>query len=370
MPPRISVAMATYNGETYLGEQLESLRAQATPPHELVVCDDRSQDATVSIVAAFARRAPFPVRLHVNDTNVGWSENFCKASTLCRGDWIAFCDQDDVWLPNKLSKVAEILDRHGDEKLMAISHSALVADEKLALTGHRFPSHGRDIRARRGALHALTTYYGFSLICRASLMRDIDASRRPFYYTELGRDVAPVDLATLLATPIGHDWWAGILASTLGDVMLIREPLVIWRRHGSSITPTDYAARAIDPRAIFGRARATLDEHAKHLTTANPNYYRRFSLLAAALAESFLGVRDETTNTAIARRLASAAADLRSLSALLARREGLYRADSRARRLSALAEMLRVNAYFGAPYHRLGAKSLAKDLYFTLRPAR
>ena len=101
----ISVAMATYNGERFLEEQLRSLGEQTTLPDELVVCDDTSTDRTPQILAQFAKRASFPVKLFTNDQRLGWRKNFLKAARLCTSEYIAFCDQDDVWLKEKLAVV-------------------------------------------------------------------------------------------------------------------------------------------------------------------------------------------------------------------------------------------------------------------------
>src|SRR5438309_759094 len=91
----ISVAMATHNGATYLREQLESIRNQSVPPDELIVSDDGSSDATLSIVADFAPTAPFPIRIEQNSHRLGYRANFLKVANLARSDLIAFCDQDD-----------------------------------------------------------------------------------------------------------------------------------------------------------------------------------------------------------------------------------------------------------------------------------
>src|SRR5882762_9087557 len=99
---KISIAMCTYNGARYLREQLDSIAAQTRPPSELIVCDDNSLDETREIVAGFAASAPFPVRLGVNEQNLGSIRNFERAIKLCEGDLIALSDQDDVWLPEKL----------------------------------------------------------------------------------------------------------------------------------------------------------------------------------------------------------------------------------------------------------------------------
>jgi len=108
---RVSVAMCTYNGAQYLGEQLESFVAQSRPPDELVVCDDGSTDATPQILADFAGRAPFDVRIFRNKANVGYRRNFEQAIGLCRGDVIALSDQDDFWYPHKLAESSAIFER-------------------------------------------------------------------------------------------------------------------------------------------------------------------------------------------------------------------------------------------------------------------
>ena len=89
-PPKVSIALGTYNGAKFLPEQLESISAQAALPEELVVSDDCSTDETVAIIREFARRAPFPVKLNVNQKNLGSTGNFAEAIALCTGDAIFF----------------------------------------------------------------------------------------------------------------------------------------------------------------------------------------------------------------------------------------------------------------------------------------
>ena len=102
---QVSVAMCTYNGARYLGEQLRSLTTQQRFPDELVICDDRSTDGTVALLQDFVAVAPFPVRLIQNPQNLGYSRNFSKAIGLCTGDIVALADQDDVWYPEKLQQL-------------------------------------------------------------------------------------------------------------------------------------------------------------------------------------------------------------------------------------------------------------------------
>src|SRR5580698_1985958 len=100
---KLSVALCTYNGERFLPEQLASIREQSRLPDELVICDDASADQSVAIATRFAERAPFPVRIEANSRNLGSTPNFARAIELCNGDAIVLSDQDDVWLPDKLS---------------------------------------------------------------------------------------------------------------------------------------------------------------------------------------------------------------------------------------------------------------------------
>jgi len=109
---KISIAMAVYNGDRFIGEQLESFVRQTRLPDELVVSDNASTDRTVEIVRDFARRAPFKVRLVINDRNLGAAKNFERAITECTGDVIFLSDCDDVWYLNKVSVMGQASPNH------------------------------------------------------------------------------------------------------------------------------------------------------------------------------------------------------------------------------------------------------------------
>lgn len=132
----ISIAMCTYNGERYLREQLDSLSRQTCRPLELVICDDGSTDKTLQIIQDFTATAPFPVYLHVNPTNLGYADNFLKAAGLCQGEWVAFSDQDDVWMPEKIERVEQVIKQYGDDDLVMVGHTSLLSDAQLSLTGN------------------------------------------------------------------------------------------------------------------------------------------------------------------------------------------------------------------------------------------
>ena len=114
----ISVAMATYNGARFIGQQLDSFTRQTLLPDELIICDDGSTDSTLNIIGDFSRTAPFPVKVVNNPTRLGFTANFLQGSTDVPGGFIAFSDQDDEWLPPKLYRVRQA-SRESDALLFA-----------------------------------------------------------------------------------------------------------------------------------------------------------------------------------------------------------------------------------------------------------
>ena len=126
---KISIAMATYNGEKYLQQQLESFLHQTRLPDELVICDDNSSDLTLKIIESFSGRAPFPVHVHCNSQNMGYLKTFERAITLSKGDIIFLSDQDDVWFPEKIEY---ILNAFQDIKSpLVVINDAIITDESL-----------------------------------------------------------------------------------------------------------------------------------------------------------------------------------------------------------------------------------------------
>ncbi len=109
--PTVSVIMATYNGEKYLREQLDSILQQTYPVSEIIIQDDCSTDATMDIVSEYANRTPI-FRCFSNERNIGYNANFKKAAMHATSDFIAISDQDDVWFPQKIEKLVEAIGNH------------------------------------------------------------------------------------------------------------------------------------------------------------------------------------------------------------------------------------------------------------------
>lgn len=215
---RISVAMCTYNGERFLPEQLDSIAQQALPPSELVICDDGSADRTPEIVQAFARTAGFPVRFVRNETNLGVTLNFAKCIALCSGDLVALSDQDDIWLPRKLARFAELFERHPD--ITCVFSNALLMDQQSQPIGQdswsRFlftlPLQERMFEGDApGVLLKLPVVSGAAMVFRASLKQH--------------------------AFPIPKDWvhdtWLAWIAALSGRLVPIPDCLIQYRIHGA-----------------------------------------------------------------------------------------------------------------------------------------
>lgn len=120
----ISIVLASYNGEKYIREQLDSILSQTFTDFEVIVCDDGSTDNTYSIIEEYARKDR-RFQIFRNEKNIGFIHNFEKAISLSTGNLIAFCDQDDIWLPNHL----EVLQSQLGNKSLSIGGSLLIDEE-------------------------------------------------------------------------------------------------------------------------------------------------------------------------------------------------------------------------------------------------
>ncbi|MDN5422295.1 MAG: glycosyltransferase [Chryseobacterium sp.] len=103
-----SVALCTYNGQTYISEQLDSILNQTRPVSEIIICDDGSTDGTLELLSNYAERYPEIIKVFRNPDNLGYVGNFEKAMSLCSGDIVFLCDQDDRWYGNKTEAITDI----------------------------------------------------------------------------------------------------------------------------------------------------------------------------------------------------------------------------------------------------------------------
>lgn len=218
---KISIAMCTYNGQAFLGEQLESIAAQTRPPDEMVICDDNSNDTTVKMIETFASTASFPVRLYINSCNLGSTKNFEKAIDLCYGDLIALSDQDDVWSKHKLKKLEDTFSASPEVGLV-FTDADLIDEASLDLNlslwqSFEFDRPEQELIKRGKAFEVFiqrNVATGATMAFRSSL--------REFFLP------IPSDLPYMI-----HDGWIALVASAVAQVALIYQPTIKYRLHST-----------------------------------------------------------------------------------------------------------------------------------------
>lgn len=116
---KVSIVLATYNGEEYILSLLESLKNQARAADEVIICDDNSTDDTVKITKEFIKNNRLEQwKVYENSTNVGWRLNFYSGLKKASGDYVFPCDQDDIWHPKKIKIVTEVMDSNPNIRLL------------------------------------------------------------------------------------------------------------------------------------------------------------------------------------------------------------------------------------------------------------
>jgi len=221
MTGSVQVLLATYNGAPYLAAQLDSLLAQTHGDWRLLVRDDGSTDATLGILAAYRERFPEKITLLPPDgRRLGAAASFAALLAAADGDYLMFCDQDDVWLPEKiectLAAMAALEARHGADRPLLVHTDLTVTDGELvpvaaSLWGfqHTDPVDGASLN--RLLVQNVVTG------CTAMLNRPL-------------RDLA----LPLPAGAMMHDWWLALVAAAFGAIGHLSVPTAFYRQHGAN----------------------------------------------------------------------------------------------------------------------------------------
>lgn len=216
--PQVSIAMATYNGEKYLTEQLDSIISQTLKPQEIIICDDQSTDGTIAILEKYQQKGY--INFFVNDSRLGFVGNFKKAVSLTKpNNYVALSDQDDVWLPEKIQDAFNLILKIEVEEKPAMVYSDLVlVDQDKNLLNPSFRNElGQDVY-----IHCLSTllFGGFVNGCTMlmnPLMRD--------YFSTIPNK-----------SGINHDTWIALIAYTFGNSGIVEKPHILYRKHFNNAT--------------------------------------------------------------------------------------------------------------------------------------
>lgn len=213
---KVSVCLATYNGQRFIVEQIESILLQLSHDDELIICDDCSLDATRDEVISISNRDP-RVCLFVQKSNVGHVRNFEKTITHASGDIIFLSDQDDIWMPGKYREMVDCLVNNPDVQLVHHALSTIDADGVLMKELLNPLQEGRQPRFR----------YTFRQIIKGQIFGCAVAFRR-----SLLNVVLPFP-----SSAYAHDHWLAVASGISGSVYFINKPLVSYRQHSANVTP-------------------------------------------------------------------------------------------------------------------------------------
>ncbi len=221
MTPKISVVLAAYHGEKYIGEQLESIFRQTRLPDEILIGDDSRNDATHQVVESLRDQYPGTLRYIRNPERLGFVKNFVHLAQEAEGDIIFFSDQDDVWHPEKIEILSGILENDPASRV-AVCNSEMVDAElnplhETLLDGiSDFQTKMKRINEGKGFFPLLNQSIGFS-----------------GHNMAMKRSYLPV-FTRIPESYRAHDLWLEHSAGLLGVLRYVDRPLTKYRMHAQN----------------------------------------------------------------------------------------------------------------------------------------
>ena len=220
MAGSISVVLCTYNGAEYIEAQLQSIEQQTMPPEEIIVYDDGSQDSTFLIVQAFAALSGAAVKACQNQVRTGVIKNFSQAIAAASGSYIALCDQDDVWLAEKLEKSMAVMDSleacYGRDVPLLVHSDLKVVNAKLKEIS---PSMFDLQNLRNEAVAPLKVLLVQNYVTGCTILMNRAAKE---LVLPLPEDI------------VMHDWWIALCVAAAGKIGFVDQPLLLYRQHGKN----------------------------------------------------------------------------------------------------------------------------------------
>lgn len=212
MEIRASVALAAYNGEKYIREQINSIIEMMDNNDELVISYEESSDNTLNIIKEFSE---IDKRIKIIfDSGKSVESNFNNAVSFCNGKYIFLSDQDDVWIDNKISKMCNFFEKN--KKVKVLICNGWETDSELNTQNDMFTVNKTNRSALRNYMKG--SYLGCQMAFSADLKSIIWPVRQ--------------------LPPLAHDLWLGVCGSFFGDVALINEKLILHRIHSSNYSHT------------------------------------------------------------------------------------------------------------------------------------
>lgn len=218
--PTIDILLPSYNGEKFIKDQIESILNQTYQNWRLLVRDDVSSDSTVEIVKNYTVKYPQKIILIDDEENhLGACQSFAKLLDYSTSDYIMFCDQDDIWLPDKievtLNRMLELEKIYN--KPILVHTDIKVVDENLNVLSDSFWKYQKVNPTLRGLNNLLIQ----NNVTGCTLM----VNKR------LKKISVPIPKEAIM-----YDWWIALVASAFGVIEHIKGPTILYRQHGRSDT--------------------------------------------------------------------------------------------------------------------------------------
>lgn len=218
---KISVVMATYNGEEYLLEQLNSLLNQSLKIDEVIIADDGSMDGTAVIINEFIRLNDLQDTwfFYQNSHNLGYADNFYYALQRAGGDIIFFCDQDDIWLEDKVHVMHDILNQKPQIQLLCSDYEPLVSSsnppavDKKTLRSMQNSGELEQIKLNRKNIHL------GRLGCVMCIRKSFRDKIKPYWFSGWA-----------------HDEYVWKLAQCEDGCYIYHKPLILRRLHNHNVS--------------------------------------------------------------------------------------------------------------------------------------
>lgn len=214
---KVSVVMATYNGEKYLEQQIQSILTQTLKPDEIIVCDDVSTDGTIAILKKYQQQGQ--LTYVVNDHRLGFIDNFKKAVALAADtNYVSLSDQDDEWLPDKLERSVALLQKIDNSKIPCLVYTDLMwIDQDQKILNSSF----LNVVGQDKYQHNLQTLLFGNLVTGCTTLMNPALKR---LFAEIPNDI------------YFHDAWMALMAFTFGRAECVKLPLVKYRKHENNVS--------------------------------------------------------------------------------------------------------------------------------------
>lgn len=224
MDEKISVVLAVYNGEKYIVEQLESIRKQSVAVDELIVKDDGSIDNTCAVVTEYLQSHKLPRwKLIRNSENQGWKKNFVDGLNYVSGEYIFFCDQDDIWMPDKVEKMVFAMTSNSNIELLVSNYEILQMDHSRSYIEKKKNSLQETVYPYPLTNKFLHVKYPGCVYCLKKVLVE--------FYKKYWNDIMP------------HDAFVWHLATVRNTLYVYSEPLIQYRRHAETVTGRNISNR-------------------------------------------------------------------------------------------------------------------------------